>query len=198
MARNITVDGSVPNKTALVDADRFILINSETDPDQLAEALFSVLKADLKTYFDTLYQNVINARYALHAEGDTLAAPVDATTYYIGAPFNDPPDTQANFKRIYIPKAGTITRVDLTINNAAGVAGTAENSTFSLRLNNTTDTLLSNTVPTNAVANQSLFYNFTGLAIAVVAGDYIEIKWLTPTWVTNPTNLRVSAEIFVE
>ena len=54
------------------------------------------------------------------------------------------------------------------------------------RLNDTTDTTVSAAV-TNTVLVSA--FNGTGLSIAVTAGDYFEIKWVTPTWTTNPTSV---------
>ena len=74
-------------------------------------------------------------------------------------------------------------------------AGTTETSTASIRLNNTTDTTISSAV--NLSSNPYAVSN-TSLNVAVVAGDYIEIKWVTPTWVTNPTGVSGSAMIVIE
>lgn len=121
-------------------------------------------------------------------------SPADATTYYFGANFGSAMNTTAQFSRIYIPRAGTVKAIYLTFANT-GVTGSNETSTVSFRLNNTTDTTISSAV-TNDASNTA--FNNTALTIAVVAGDLFEIKWVTPTWATNPTNVRPSAVVYIE
>lgn len=119
--------------------------------------------------------------------------PADSTTYYSG---NFPalqPSTAETIQRIYIPRAGTITRVDLFM-LTLGV-GSNETSTISLRKNATSDTTLSATIDNSSVAN---VVNATGLSISVSAGDYIEIKWVTPAWATNPTTVGWKSEIYLQ
>jgi hypothetical protein len=117
-------------------------------------------------------------------------SPADATTYYVGSMFAQTPVTTAGNAKLTIPRTGTITRVDLTIHNA-GTTGSNEQSSIYLRLNNTSDTTLSSTLDTSAVTAATVIA-VTGLSIAVSAGDYVELKWVTPTWATNPTNVRLS------
>lgn len=76
-----------------------------------------------------------------------------------------------------------------------GTLGSTEASTLSVRVNNTTDYLISNAVIHDAA--QTVFNN-TAMSAPVSEGDYIEIKWVAPTWATNPTNVRPSATIYVE
>ena len=57
---------------------------------------------------------------------------------------------------------------------------------MSFRLNNTTDTTLSSAIVNNA---SYTVVSVTGLSTAVAVGDYYEIKWVTPTWATNPTGV---------
>ena len=73
--------------------------------------------------------------------------------------------------------------------------GSAETSTLSFRLNNATDTTI-----TAAATNGSTVTTFSnsGLSISVTAGDYFEIKWVTPTWATNPPSLQLSAIVYLE
>lgn len=130
--------------------------------------------------------------YTIQASG-AVFSPVDATTYYFGPFGNANPGSTADISRIYIPKSGTIKAAYVFMNNA-GTLGTSETSTIAIRLNNTTDTTITSSLTTSSVSNA---FNNTALAIAVVAGDYIEIKWTTPTWATNPTNVRPSVLIYI-
>lgn len=142
-----------------------------------------------------IYQNGVSIGYPLTAFGGGIGAtvfdPTDSTTYYWGSLAAIPTTTAAR-RRVYIPRAGTITRVDLFANF---VAGSNESTSFYLRLNNTTDTTLTTT---GDFSTAPLVVNVTGLSVAVAAGDYFEIKMVTPAWGTNPTALALSAQVWVE
>jgi hypothetical protein len=129
--------------------------------------------------------------YALTVDCMNQATTTDAQTIYWGSK-NLAHQTTADIHRIYIPKAGTI-KVCYAHFHAA-TAGTAENWSLYIRKNNTTDTL----VQTVGLSNAHRVFSNTGLSIAVVAGDYIEMKEIHPTWVTNPANVRRSAVIYIE
>ena len=124
--------------------------------------------------------------------GSIALAPADATTYYFGGAFTNALITTAAIRRLYIPKSGTIKAAYVTFSQTAG---TAETSTISIRLNNTTDTAISAAITNDAAVTT---FNNTGLSIAVVAGDYIEIKWVTPTWATNPTAVVCNVITYIE
>jgi hypothetical protein len=123
-----------------------------------------------------------------------VLSPADATTYYFGG-IPLAPNTNEAIARKVIPTAGTITKISI-LTSSVGVAGTNESSTLSFRLNNTTDTTVSAAVKTDSSTTQ-IFSN-TGLSITVAEGDFFTMKWLTPTWVTNPTNTFVRATIWVD
>ena len=133
------------------------------------------------------------AGYALQV-CNLLHSPADATTYYIGTQVGVTPTTTQGLRRIYIPKAGTIKAVQIAT-FVSGTLGTAEAATWSIRLNNSGDTQISNAVLYTATVQT---FSNSALSIAVVAGDYIEIKILTPTWVTNPTSVVHSVTIYIE
>lgn len=119
--------------------------------------------------------------------------PADATTYYMGGNYSDAGST-ADMVRIYILQPGTITAANIFI-HINGTLATTEAATVSIRLNNTTDYLLSNTVTMSAVTQN---FSNTALSIPVVVGDYIEIKVACPTYVTNPTAARISGGISIK
>ncbi len=120
-------------------------------------------------------------------------SPVDATTYYGGARPALSTTTTAAVSRMVIPQAGTITRCDVFVAND-GTLGSGETSTLSIRLNNTTDTTVTSALTTNNAAN---VFNNISLSITVDAGAYIEFKWVTPTWATNPTSVRILCRVSI-
>lgn len=100
--------------------------------------------------------------------------------------------SSAGVRRVYIPQAGTITAVALNM-YADGTAGSAESWTCYLRLNNTTDI----TIASVATAGPNRLFLNTALATAVSAGDYLEIKVITPTWVTSPTLQFATCAVYI-
>lgn len=127
---------------------------------------------------------VKNAGVIEMTAGFSLFSPADATTYYWGQWDSLVPTTTANFRRMYIQRAGIITTARIYIIGTA--AGSAETSTMSLRLNNTTDTTVTSTL---AITAYPTVVTNTSLTLSVAFGDYLEWKWVTPTWATNPTQL---------
>lgn len=127
--------------------------------------------------------------------GFTNSNPADNTSYYFGAhPYLSLGSTAAD-RRLYIPRAGIITAVDVYM--AVTGTGSNETSTLSIRLNNT-----SNTTVTSLIAlNTSPYHELkTGLTLAIAAGDYIEMLWATPAggWATNPTGVFGWVQILME
>lgn len=119
----------------------------------------------------------------------TIAA---GTTYYI-ANFPRAPQTTAGLSRVYIPKAGTITDAIFSM-YSAGVAGSNNAITASIRLNNLTDYLIEQ----NATANVNRNFTNNSLSIPVVVGDYIEIKLQVATpYTTVPTNTFPTANVLI-
>lgn len=119
--------------------------------------------------------------------------PNNGTNYYGGGQVQSS-GTTAGVCRIYIPKTGTIKSCYVVFDNA-GILASNETSTIAIRVNNTSDNLISSSVTNDT--RPTTFSN-TAMSVSVNAGDYIEIKWVTPTWTTNPTSVRISGNIYIE
>lgn len=125
--------------------------------------------------------------------------PSDGQTYYFGQPEQAGLTTTAAIRRMYVKSTGgTIKTVRLYLYNNAGTQGSNEQFTIYLRLNNTTDTTLTTTATMDAAANTANYIEVTGLSLAVVRGDYLEFKFVAPTWATNPTGPILIGEALVE
>jgi hypothetical protein len=118
-----------------------------------------------------------------------------STTYYLGATSQTGWLGQANegVSRVYVPQAGTIKTAFVAFSHT--VPGTSETSTISIRVSDTTDTAISSAV-TNDSAN-TVFSN-TALSIAVLRGDFLEIKWVTPAWVAAPTGVHATVTVSIQ
>lgn len=123
------------------------------------------------------------------------SSPADAQTYFLSMSQAMTTYTASGNAdtRLYIPKAGTILACYGVV-TVGGTLGSAGSSTLSIRLNNSSDTTVSSSIPMTSASNT---FNNTGLSITVAAGDYIEYKWLTPTWGTNPTVVRTSISVYI-
>lgn len=122
------------------------------------------------------------------------SSPADAQTYYFGFPYDvSMVNTTAARRQKVVPFASTLRGAAITIITTAGA--TTEAATYYARINNTTDVQLSNAV-TFDQALQTFYV--TGLTQAIAAGDKIEIKVTTPTWVTDPTTVRSSVTLFFD
>lgn len=132
--------------------------------------------------------------YALQVFHNTLN-PLDSNTYYMGASIqNAVSGGTGNLRRIYIPRAGTINRVDIYFHNT-GTVGSSETSTINVRLNGVSSHLVTNSATNDAVSTN---VSASSVGLAVAAGDYVCIEWITPAWATNPTQVFLSAVIYVE
>jgi len=141
---------------------------------------------------NTRYENKANTGYVLPL-GAGGTSPADATTYYIGGTFTIAMQTQTTvLNRVYIPKTGIIKRVNISWQTSAG---SATLSSIYVNVNNTTDYLISASV--NLSANQAENSNYA-MSVPVTQGDFILIKWDTPTWPSNPTSTRVYATVYIE
>ena len=133
----------------------------------------------------------------LQAFATNLAVVADATTYFFGMAIAAPTAT-ATIRRIYVPKKCRLVSCYGTCFNG-NANGTGETSTIFVRKNGTSDTIVTTTFTTNAVLTA---FSGTGLYAGAgqdfAEGDYFEIKWVSPTYVTNPTNLNFSASVFFE
>jgi hypothetical protein len=119
----------------------------------------------------------------------------DATNYYIGIQTHAM-TTGSGQRKFKFAEAKTLTKASLslfqTVNASAG--------TVTIYLRNITtatdDTI--GTFTSDFGAATSLAQLFTGLSIAVNTTDDYEIKILTPTWTTNPTNWIPSLLLYLQ
>lgn len=128
--------------------------------------------------------------YTIHVQALT-SSPADGQTVYFGL-LPKAPVTVVGSSRVHIRRAGTI--IGANIYSFSGTAGTAENWSLYIRLNNTTDTL----IQTVALATSERVWSNSSLNIPVVSGDYFEIKGVQPTWVTNPLTTIYGGYVLIQ
>lgn len=119
--------------------------------------------------------------------------PADSTAYY---PVTGQVITTAiavnNGQRFPCPKSGTLTVAYGTIR--ALTPGSGESITISVVINDVTTV----NITTSAVASSSEnTFNNTALSQAINAGDWITVKFLSPSWATNPLNMSLSVSLII-
>lgn len=118
---------------------------------------------------------------------------VDATTYYYGGSASVAPATTDNTFRFVYPKSGTIKAVGVS-HRIVTTLGTNESCQLGVGVNtNYTNFTTSYTLDINT--RQTLY---SGLNVSVVAGDYGTIRFIAPTWVTNPTGVLFTFTLYIE
>lgn len=145
---------------------------------------------DLQLEVSAIETKLISGVYVIKT-GFQNATPADATNYYFGSWENLNFNTTAYERKIYILQAGTIVGADVLFRQTAG---SSQTSTMSIRLNNTTDTTISSAITNDATETH---FSNTSLSIAVTVGNAIEIKWVTPTWTSNPTAVYCQVRLLV-
>ena len=125
------------------------------------------------------------------AFGFTSSSPADATTYYFGH-LSSALNVNPVIFAILVPRAGIVKAAQLRL--FSGTIGTAEDWPIVIRKNNTTDYTFATVVSASATRD---FINLS-LNIPVAQGDYLELKTVTPTWVTNPDTCRGEGHFLIE
>ena len=118
--------------------------------------------------------------------------PEDGVTMYFGMLPTIPTQTPGHSK-IYIRKTGTITVTEV-YNYSLTAPGTRESWTLYVRKNDTTDYI----VATVSLGNSERVFSNQAMSIPVVAGDYIEMKSVQPTFATNPTGTVWAGHLLIE
>lgn len=123
----------------------------------------------------------------------TAINPADATTYFVG--YNQAVSAAGYAACVLVmPIAGTINKCYVKF-IVSGTLASTETSTIYLRKNNTTDTSITSSVNLSSATPS---YSNTSMGISVSAGDFISIKWVAPTWATNPTSVFIGVSFYVE
>jgi len=134
----------------------------------------------------------VGALYALPIVSMLNNAPADGVTYYAGG-IPVAMTNSALARKTYFRKAG-IVRVAEVMWYGSGAAGTNENISIYVRLNDTTDYLIATVGAATAERN----FTNTSINVTVASGDFFEIKIVCPTWATNPVTVGLSGYLLVE
>lgn len=117
------------------------------------------------------------------------AAPADNTTYY-SADTGLTLSTSATFHKKVLAYNCTLIGAEIAAYNITTNAS-SESSSLYLRVNNSTDITISTSVSLGGTVPVCNTYSVTGLNSNISAGDTVNLKWVTPTWATNPTGATI-------
>lgn len=137
----------------------------------------------------------LNVGYTLYAH-TAGGNPAASTTYYYGGRYGTVIQTTGTFARMFFPVAGTITAI--TSGLTWVTAGGSANQSLYIRINNTTDYTISTTYDIASGAANITNFGTVALSIAVAAGDYFEIKWVTPAWAVPATSTIWMHTLFIK
>jgi hypothetical protein len=122
-----------------------------------------------------------------------VISPADSTAYLMPFVPALAPATGTAGREWKFTKSGTVSNVNLASFQSAN--GSSENVTVYLRNTTTATDYLCGTFTMNGGVNANTFVNFS-TSIAINTTDKWSIKILTPAWVTNPTVVYFSVQIF--
>jgi hypothetical protein len=162
--------------------------NAQKNSDIIKSEIEARLTGEINTH--THAGGSAQIGYAINVQALT-SSPADGATVYFGM-LPKAPVTTANISKIYIRKMGTIKIAEIYC--YSGTAGTNQAWSLYVRKNNTTDYLIA----TLSVATNERIFSNAALSIAVVVGDYVEIKGVQPTWTTNPLTCIYGGYLYIE
>ncbi len=167
--------------------------DQHADANDAIEALQAKVGIDGSADTDSLDYKIARRPYLLTFVSNPAGfSPADSTTYYAGILSAEAATTYDNVS-IIVPLSGTLVRVDLKV-RVRGTLGTTEDVTHNLRLNDATD-FATIALDYDAAFKES---SSTGLSQAVVAGDKLALKIVTPAWATNPTDVHITLSALIE
>jgi len=146
----------------------------------------------LCTLKDNMEATRLTDIYTLNVQGSNINLGA-STTYYFAGCASIQPITTPNIVSLVAPKAGTMTNVHITF-WVNGTLASAENCTLSVRVNNTTDYLVTNTLQLTSVTN---LVNVDNLSIPIAEDDSFEFKLVTGAFGTPPTQVRIFGNITI-
>jgi hypothetical protein len=167
-------------------------VGIETDTIQIKIGNGSTKWTDLP-YFGAAAPTYGDIGYTVQG-GAYMFSPADSTSYYFGCMYSQAPNSTANLAKLPILVDGWIRRVSVFFYNS-GTLGSSEASSLYLRINNSVDYLISALIKNDAATASFATYD---LSIPVAKGDTFEFKWVTPAWVTNPTNVRIAGFVYID
>ena len=151
----------------------------------------------LTTYFykKTEIDPKTSVTFTITCDPAAYPTPTDGITLYYGSMMAAGMSTGAATRQKTVPFNCTLVGYSLATRSTA--AASNETSSVYVRVNNTTDVLLSNAV-TFAVGGGSFVNYFSSGALNtnLTAGDKLECKFVGATWATDPSSIYLSTTLY--
>jgi hypothetical protein len=185
--------------SAYTVGDGYSVISGITG-NNLALKSFSGTNIGITSGIDKLTFEFTGGTYLNYLFAHGSINPADTQTYYIGnIPDLAPVITPLVSRSIIFQKNGVIESVSIMAAVGGTVAtGVTENSTFIIsNVTQATTRTITTTFKHNTSDTQNTNF-ILSTALPVNAGDYIQIRWTTPTWVINPTAVRQNFNVILK
>jgi len=150
--------------------------------------------SSLSLQIDNLDASIVSLMsygYTIFIQASQASPPDNQTIYFCSTPQD--PVTNELLRAVIIPKTGHINGCSIIMNTSAGSPGSAEDISTYIRYKRTTDYHVATVSDSSTVR---FFQNFD-LDISVNQGDIIAMKVQYPTFVSNPTQVNWSGNIFL-
>ena len=123
---------------------------------------------------------------------------LDSTEYCLSNMYPWTPQVIAKYDvfKMYIPQSSIVRAVFLK-GVTQNVAGSGENWTMNIRVNNTTNYAIATVASNNPTDGVREWIN-TDMNVSLSKGDYIVVDFTAPAWVTNPTQYKIWGYILLE
>jgi len=139
--------------------------------------------------------SIVPSGYGSHVFSHGPIDPVDEELYIFGdIPDDYPITTDSPNGKIVCLHDGGIEQFSIMIHN--GTVGSTEESTFELINESAGDLVLFSDVFSHGEDTLKTFY--VNPSTQVNKGDILYMKWSTPIWETNPTQVRTRVEIKIK
>lgn len=128
-------------------------------------------------------------RYLSYSFSHGVIDPVDGMTYYIGDfPDLQPSSVPSDSFGVISQVTGTIDNLTHTVAIVGATSDATEHSTIEIHNLTRATSVTANSELHFAESNSQ--YNYNGLSLLVEEGDLLQLVWVTPVWLTNPTQVR--------
>lgn len=129
----------------------------------------------------------------LNGTGAGAGSPADAANYYLSDTVSGTLNPTDTARRYLFQRAFKCEAIRITV---SGVAGSSELSSLYLRKNGTDVNTLTTTMDLSTLsASTQVYISKADIDHTFEAGDFMNVRWLTPTWASNPTQIAITAEL---
>lgn len=178
---------------AIVEAAITLADNTTNDVSTSKHGFVPKATNDAEKYLRDDATWAVPPGYTLPIIGGASSGALSQATYYLGAGAEPYWTTTLSYRKIFVPRTGTIKYAHLRlIQDSGGVTG--ESISAYIRINDSSDTL----IQTSAFSGYFCVHVNSSLSVSVTQGDYISIKIVIPSMSSYPTNVLGQGVIYIQ